>query len=196
MQIAGLRVGEEAFRPLANPFNRLAKVLRSEGAKGVFFVLHDFHAKAAADIRRMNAQPFGFDLQRPGDAATHCVGALTADPGLPPFGFAVIADQDAARLHRRDDQALVDDAGADDMRGGGEGGLGLLLFADGPVVALVSGRFRMEFRRAVIQRGAAVHDGVEFCEIDLDHLTGVFGLIQSVGDDEGDCLPNIADGSV
>ena len=78
------------------------------------------------------------------------------------------------------------------LRGLGEGRLGRGLVADVPVVDDVARRFRMQLRRARLDRGADIGDGRQLLVVDHDGFGRVLGLVLGLGDHDRDRLADEA----
>ena len=85
------------------------------------------------------------------------------------FGLIVFGDR-RARLHRIRHQPVVGDVERDHIGGRLEGGILGGFVADGPVIDHVARRFRMQLRRARLDRGADVGGGRQFLVVDRRRL--------------------------
>ena len=128
--VAALGVGQERFGAFGGPFHRAAELLRREKDERVFVIDERLHAEAAADVFGDDAQFRVFDAEDVlGDAGAHAVDALAAGVERVFVGCLVVGAEAGARLHRVDDDALVDELQRRDVRGLGEGGVGRGLVA-------------------------------------------------------------------
>ena len=141
---------------------------------------------------------------RSGGSPMHCArfclqhkGALRGAGQDEPVGLAVVARQRAARLHRRHDDALVDQTDPRDMRGAGEsrrrpGALGRRP-EPVPVERDIARRLGPELRRLRQRRGRDIGDRIARLVIDRDKLGGVARDRLALGDDQRDGLADMAD---
>ena len=98
-----------------------------------------------------------------------------------------------ARLHVVADETVVDEGDAGDLRGGGEGRLGLRRIADLVVEGAVRAKVRPDQRRFRIERRGGRDGGVLLLVFDLDQFGGVLRQRPCIGDDEGDGVADIID---
>ena len=127
--IAGKGVGARR-----HPFHRAAAAARGPQHQRVFRIGVGLHAKAAADVRRDDAE-FRFRQTKhvTGELGAHRVRRLRAGvERVAVFGAIVIADR-RARLHGVRREAVVLEPQRHEMRGLRKRGLGRLLVADASV---------------------------------------------------------------
>ena len=155
--VAAVGVGKEGFGTVAGPFHRAADLLRGPQRHHFFRIDVDLRAEAAADIGRDHAQ-----LVLGGDVV-ECRQHQTRDMRILRgrieremlFGLIVVGDR-RARLHRVRHQAVVGEFQRHHIGGLAEGVLYRGLVADMPVIDHIAGRFRMQLRRARLDRGADI----------------------------------------
>ena len=92
--------------------------------------------------------------------------------------------QQAAGLERHAAVAADGELDPDDVRGGGEGGVG---------VAVAAGEFGRHVRVVVLDASGIEHRR-PFGDVDLDQLGGVLAGVRVVADDDGERLAHVADG--
>ena len=194
--VAAMGVGHEGFRPARRPFHRPPHRFGGEGAKGLFLIVEDLGAKAAAHVRRHHAQLVLGDAQHEGahQQADHMRVLAGGIERVFPVRAVVIADGHA-RLHRVGDEAVVDQLQRGDMGGLVEGLVHrlLILLHEPPVVAEVAGQIVMHPGRILFHRLFHVHHGGQLVDIDDNRLGGVAGLRQRLGHHGGDGLAHMAD---
>ena len=155
--------------------------------------------EGAADILGDDVQA----LLRPAHEAENVVaqraGALRAGTHRVAVGGLVVACGKAARLHRGDDEALVDDRDARHVRGAADDlldrgcvGVGIRRRAR-PVDRDIAGRFRPQLRRVRLDRVAHVDDRLDVLVFDDDALGGVLRGKRGLGDHDGNRLTNMHD---
>ena len=99
-----------------------------------------------------------------------------------------------ARLHRVRHQAVVGDVERDHIGRSLESRIGGGFIADGPVVDHVAGRFRMQLRRARLNRIAHVGDGGQFLVVDATASAASRAWLLRLGDHDRDRLADEAHG--
>ena len=145
--VARVRVGQEGFAALGDPDHRPPRDFRRPQHAGVLRIRHDLHAERAADVA-------GHDIELLGTNVEDLLGKAIADEEHAlarrmqeiAVGGRVVARPGAARLERRDRDAVVDDIEADDTGGAGERLLGRLGVAGRPVERRVVRRLRPDLR--------------------------------------------------
>ena len=105
-----------AFGAALPPLDRYAKFAREIGAEQVLRIEMHLGAEAASDIRRDHPQLMLGNADRLGDPAAVHVGHLAADINRQ-GAVRLRRGNDRARFHAGRDQAVVDDAQADDLIG-------------------------------------------------------------------------------
>jgi hypothetical protein len=190
-----MRVGQEGLRPPGPPLHRAAEPARRPQHHRRFREALAAEPEAAAGVGRGDAQLLGRHLQ---DVARHRVAhaehALARRGELVALGFGVPgADRDAG-LHRVADHAVLHQLDPRDMRGAGEGSVGLVLAAVAPVHAEVRSAFRPDHRRAGVERPGGVGDGGQHLVLHDDQLQSVLGLAAGLRHDRDDGVADIAHG--
>ena len=109
------------------------------------------------------------------------------------FRLVIFRDR-RARLHRVRNQAVIGDVERHDIGRRLEGGVGCAFVTDGPVVDHVARGFRVQLRRARLDRSADVRNGGQLFVIDDDGFRRVLGLVLGLGDHDRDRLTHKAHG--
>ena len=190
-----MRVGEEGLGAVAGPLHRTADLLGGPQRHHLLGVDEDFRAEAAADVGRHHPQLVL--LRDVVERRQHEAGDMRILRGRVEremlFRLVIFGDR-RARLHRVRNQAVVGDVERDDIGRRLEGGIGRAFVADGPVVDHVARGFRVQLRRARLDRGANVRNGGQFLVIDDHGLGRVLGLVLGLGDHDRDRLADEAHG--
>ena len=157
----------------------------------------DLHAEAAADIAGPHAQLALADLQdhvghhRPDDA-----DALGGDPEGRAVVLGIVLADGAARLHRVYDQAIVHDLQLHHAIGLGESRFGPGAVAHLPVEDQVALDVIVDQRGAGLGRFVGADRVRPGFVVDLDQLRGILGLLQGLGDDQGDRIADVTDAAL
>ena len=191
--VAALRVGEERFRPLGGPLDRPADLPRRPRHQNVLAIEEELHAEAAADIGRHHPELLGLHLEHAlGDQALDRVRALRRGVEDVAVFLDVEVAERAPRLHRIDDDAVVDEVELDHLVGLGEGGIGRLGIAQLPVEDLVALGLRPDLGRVEGARAQRVGGGRQRAPVDVDQLGGIARLGEGLGDDQRDGVADMA----
>ena len=113
------------------------------------------------------------------------MGCLARHPDRVLVGARVVPPDVAAGLHRIGNQALVDEALANDDLRVGESLVGSVAVADRPVEDDVVGSVLVELRRAGLRRLLGVDHGRQRVVIDLDRGERIRRLLGRIRDDGG-----------
>ncbi len=191
--VAALRVGDKAFAPLADPFDRPADFRAGPGDDRFFGIVELLHAEAAADVGRHDPQLVLRNVEdESAHQQPHHVRELARSPERVLAGRRVVFGDRRARLHRIADQPVVDEADARHMRGLAESGIGRRLVAERPVAAQI-------VRHVVEQKRRVALDGVEHADdrrqhliIDDQRVGGALRLLARLRHDEGDRIADMA----
>ena len=155
--IAAVRVGQERFGAIAGPFHGPSDLLGGPQRHHLFRIDEDLGAEAAADVGRDHAQlVLGRDVVERRQHETRDMRVLRGRIESEVLFRGVVIRDCRARLHRVRHQAVVGDVERDDIGGRFERRVGGGFVADGPVVDHVARRFRMQLRRARLDRGLDV----------------------------------------
>ena len=139
--IAALRIALERLIAPAHPFDRPAEAARRPQHQGMFRIDEIFHAEAAAEVARDDADLAWLQAHALRRQIAH--GEMIVAIGMQPIAPArrVIFPQRAARLDRRRRHPVVAKLDLDHMLGAGEGLLHRRLVAGEPVETDIAGRF-------------------------------------------------------
>ena len=108
------------------------------------------------------------------------------------IALGVVFGDRGARLHEVGDDARIDDRYFGDRMRLGKGGLGRLLVADRHVEQHVAGLVGPDLRRARLDGVDEADHGRQRRPFDLDRLDRVAGLVDGIGDHEGDGVADMA----
>ena len=187
--IAAMGVGEEGLGAVAGPLHRAPHLLGGPQRHHFLGVDEDLGAEAAADIGRHHPQLVL--LRDVVERRQHQAGDMRVLRRRVEremlLGVVVFGDR-RARLHRVRHQPVVGDVERDHVGRRLEGGVGGGFLADGPVVDHVARGFRMQLRRARLDRGADVGRDRQFLIVDDDGFRRVPGLVLGLGDHHRDRL--------
>ena len=178
-----MRGGEEILHPRRRPFHRAAEQLRRIGDDGVLRIGTGLHPEPAADIADQDAHLLGRQVQHLGaDLVARAGRRLGAHRHRDAVGPGIVGGDHHPRLHRDRRQALVDDVERDDMRRGGEGGIG-----HGAVAVLrlrhdIAGGSRPHLRRAWRGGGGGRGHRGHFLVVDDHRLGAVTGRAHGLAD--------------
>ena len=101
---------EERLAPFRGPLHRTAELARGVAGQDVLGVEEQLHAEAAADIGRDDAELARYRCRNSGaDQVLDQPAALRVGVQRPAPGRGVVFRERGARLHRGDDDAVVDD---------------------------------------------------------------------------------------
>ncbi len=109
------------------------------------------------------------------------------------IALGVVFGDRGARLHEVGDDARIDDRHFGDRMRLREGRVGRLLVADRHVEQHVAGMIGPDLRRAVLDGVGETDHGRQRRPVDVDRLDRVAGLVDGVGDHEGDGVADVAD---
>lgn len=139
--VATLGVGQEGFLPLGDPLDRPADLLGRPGHQDMLRVEKDLHPEAAADVLGDDANPVLRHLEdRSGELRADEVRALRGGMEHEAAVALLVVADGAARLHRVDDQPVVDQLDRDRLVGLGEGRVDALGIALRPIETDVARR--------------------------------------------------------
>ncbi len=195
--IACVVVGEEGLGAARHPVDRAAGLLRGVEDRDVFGVGAGLEAERAADLFGGDADLVVADLHDLRHCVAHGARALGADAQVEAVVRFVVARGRAARLHRGDVQAVVQERDLGDVLRGREHAVDLFLvllrfrMRTSPIDRDVARRVRPELRRALFDGGAQIDDGVQLFVIDLDGFRAILGCGERFGDDERDGLADV-----
>ena len=162
--VAALIVGGERFRARRHPVHRLAGEPRGGDQRGIFRIDAGFHAEGAADIFGQHADLALLAFEEIGQCVADNAGALRTGAQGRDIRRRIVPGGGPARLHRGDDQTLIHNGDARDMRRFGEGVVDRFLARgriggrSGPVDGDIAGHVFMHLRRAGFHRVAHIGD--------------------------------------
>ena len=169
--VAALRVGHEGVGAVGDPFDRPAELLRGPQHEHVLGIEEQFHAEAAADISGHDADAVLGDLEDVvGEQVADKMRALRRAPQRVGILARIVFADGAARLHRIDDDPVVDELEADAMARRRHCPLDRGAVADLPVEAEIARRLVPYLRLARIEGVRGVDDGGQRLVIDRDQL--------------------------
>ena len=190
--VAPVRGGEIVFLPALYPLDGLAQLFGDYGGDHLFGVQIQLASEPAAHVGRDD--PY-LVLGMPGDEREQQPNEMR-DLGGGVHGELVGAGvevrHDAARLHGVGDEALVDDALGDADFGARRRRVEIAA-ADFPLEGDVVGRVFVNLRRAVLDAGFHVDDGVEDVVIHGDQRRRVRRRLRAGGDDRRHRVADAAD---
>ena len=174
--IAALVVGDEALGAVLLPLHRPFQLAAGPDHQRLLGIDEGLHAEPAADVGRDQAELVLRNLENDfGERVADEMRTLRRGvKSRAAAGRIVIADG-VARLHRVDDDAVVDEFERDDVRGLGEGGVGCLGVARVivPIEHDVAGNVVEKLRRAGRHRILRLGDRGQRLVFDLDRLGGI-----------------------
>ena len=182
-------VGEEGLGAITGPLHRTVHLLGGPQRHHFLGVDEDLGAEAAADIGRHHPQLVLLrDVverrqHQPGD-----VRVLRRGVERKVFLGVVVFGDRRARLHRIRHQPVVGDVERDHIGRRLEGRVGGRFLADGPVVDHVAGGFRMQLRRARLDRGADIGRNRQFLIVHDDGFRRIASLVLGLGNHHRDRL--------
>ena len=112
--VAAVVIGEKTLRPRVGPFHRTPELARGVHRADVFREDRALHAERAADVARDEAQLAGLDVHHLGGGGARTQHALRRR--MEGEASVLISGDAGARLHGVDDDAVVDEMQARDMR--------------------------------------------------------------------------------
>ena len=121
------------------------------------------------------------------------MAALAADGQRQVIALGVVFGDRGARFHEIGDDARIDDRDFGDRVRLGKGGIGRLLVADRHVEQYVAGMIGPDLRRALLDGIEEPCHGRQRRPLDLDRLDRVAGLVDRIGNHEGDGIADMAD---
>ena len=149
-------------------------------------------AEAAADFRRDHAQTVLGDAGHQRHDEADDVRILRRVPERHLAGGRHVVRDGAAWFHRGRDQALLDDAIADDDLGGLERRIDVSA-GHGPMEGDVVRRLGMQLRRAVLGRQLRIDHSRQRFVVDVDQVERIVSLLCRLGDDDRDRIADVAD---
>ncbi len=174
--IAAVRVGGERLAALARPLDGAADPARGPGDEQLLGVVEDLRAEAAADVGRDHPQLVLGHVQRErGHEQPDEVRVLRGRVQRVRVAGGVVAAVGGAGLHRVRRDAAVGEVELDDVRGGGERGVGGGGVAEVPVEADVALGGVPHERRAGGGGVGEAADGGQGLVVDLDEPGGGAG---------------------
>ena len=190
-------------RPCASPMkcsvrsaahlHRLLQFARGDREQRIFAIGKQLGAEAAADVGADHPHLLDRDLQDVlAQDVAQAMAALAADRQRQMIALGVVFADRGARLHEVRDHARIDDRDFGDRMRLGEGRLGRLLVADRHVEQHVAGLVRPDLRRALLHGVDDAGHRRQRRPFDLDRLDRVAGVVDGVGDDEGDGIADMA----
>ena len=195
--VARLVVSEEPLLSRRKPAHWAAQHLRREQHCRVLWIAGGTHSERAADVARHHAQLVDRHTHPAGNVLAHREGALRGDLQHVAVGFGFVDGDAAARLHRRHDDALIDEPHSCDVGRAGEDAVDLGAVLGFPAIRVpvdrdIARRLGPNLRR--LERGGAgdVGDGFARGVIDLYQLGRIACLRLAPGDDERDWVANMA----
>ena len=190
--IAAVGRGLIVLRARLDPFHRPSELHRAERRDEVSLDLRNLAAEAAADFRRHDAQAILRHAGHRRQDEAHDVRILRRVPERQLAGCRRELRHSPSRLHRRRDQALLDDSIADDDGGGRERSGDVAAF-DRPVERHVVRNVRVQLRRAGGSGFLWIDHRRQRLVVDLDQLQRIVGLVFGLGHDDRDRVPDITD---
>ena len=191
--VAALRVAHEMIGAIGGPFDGPAQLARGDRDQRVFAIGKQLGAESAADIRTDHPHLLDRDLQHVlAQDIAQPVAALAADRQRQMIALGVVFADHRAGFHEVGNDARIDDRYFGDRMGLRERGLGRLLVADRHVEQHVARMVRPDLRRALLDRIGKADRRRQRRPVDLDGLDRVAGLIDGVGDHEGNGIADMA----
>ena len=120
------------------------------------------------------------------------MAALAADGQRQMIALGVVFGDRGARFHEVGDDARIDDRYFGDRMRLGKGGVGRLLVADRHVEQHVAGLVGPDLRRALLDGVGEAGHRRQRRPFDLDRLDRVAGLVDGIGDHEGNGVADVA----
>ena len=190
--ITAVRVGEERLRPLRRPFDRPLDLLGRPSAHSLFVVNENLGAESAADVGCDDPElVLRSDALERGQDDPRQMRVLAGRVKGYDIRSLVVVAQRSARLHGVGDRSIVDEVDLSHMLRRRKRRVGRGLVAEMPVEHCV-------IRREVVhlwspRRGGAccIDNGGQHAVVDDQFLGAVFGLRETVGDDDGDWIADI-----
>ena len=190
--LAALRVDDERFLPVAEPFDRPAELLRGPGQQRVLREVEGLHPEAAADIAGDDAQSVVLDAEMLRHRAAQAESALRADMQRVALGLRIVFGEDAARLERRDHDAVDREIERHDLRRLGESLVAFVAVAQAPIERNIARLLVPQHRRARLHRLGRIDHRRQRGVIDLDQIERVLRRGQTIGDHQRDRIADMA----
>ena len=184
--VATMGIREERRGPLVDPLDRTAKCAGRMRDANVFWEHRRLHAKRAAGVVEDGVHLVRRHFQHFRGSHFLAERALSAGVNRETLRRLVIARDETARLHRRDDDARIAQRHFHHMRGAFEGGRDLLAVSEMPVGSDVAGHVVINLWRIRVRAVARGRHRGQGIDIDLDCFRSVFALIDRLGDHAGD----------
>ena len=190
--VPAVMIGGEAFGARVGPLDGPLQHPRGMQDGDVFGEHRRLHAERAADMAGQNAHILRLCAEHECEIGPHPEDALrrgAENPALRPL--VPFADR-RARLHRVDDNAVVDEVDCGDVRRLREGGIDRRRIAEQEVEGHVAGRLVVELRRAFGDGVLKLHHGRQRLDVEHNGFGGIAGRGRCLGDDKGDRIADIA----
>ena len=184
--VATMRVRQERFRAIRDPFHRTVQPLCRRQHGGFLAVVIDFGAKTAANIRRDHGQfVFRNPHHKRRNQQAREVRVLTGGIKFIVPGAAVIIPDRATGFHRVGHQTVVDQCQLGHMRGRFERRIHrrAVILDPAPVKTDVVFNFVMHAVAGIRHGLRHVHHGGQFGDVGLDRRRRIAGLFQRFGHD-------------
>ena len=170
---------------------------RGNQQRDIFGIGRRLHPESAADVLAEHAELLGLEAHDRDRLIAHRIGALGAGAQRVGVIGGVVARGAAARLHRGDDQPLIDDLHARDVIGFGKHLLHVaqlcLLVRHQPFERGVARRIRPELRRPRGDRLFDIDDRRKLIVFDRDQLGGVHRGFARIAHHHGDAFTDMQD---
>ena len=174
--VAAVGVGHEGVGALGGPFDRAAELLRRPQHQDVLGVQKQLHAEPAADVAGHHPDAVFRDMEDAlGQQVAQEVRALGRAPQRVGVLAGIVFADGAARLHRIDDDAVVDKLDPDPVARLGHRPLDGGAVAQFPIEAEIAPHLVPHRRLARIERMGGVDGCGQRLVVDRDQLRGIAG---------------------
>ena len=185
--VAGVDVGDEAFEPVGDEFDRTPQEFRQRHRRHLVGISVHLDAERAADIFGDNAHLMLFEIEMLGEQVLHHVRRLRALMDGEALLARIPVGDDGARFVGHAGMAAEHERGFSDRVGFGK----RLVRVAGDECTLerqVVAELGMDHRRRLVERGFRVGDGGQHFILDGDKRASVLGKRAGLRDHRGDRL--------
>ena len=191
--LAGVLVGQQILAAILDPLDGTAEDPPGDHDGELVGQHEHLLAEAATDIVHDHPNVVLGDAEGASEEAPHAVRSLGRDPHREALGRPVPPRDDAPRLHRHAEVAVLVERLGDHMGGVGEDLVELGVVDRRHDARLVAVELTVDQRCSLGEGGVDPDDRRLGVDLDLDELGRVLGDVARYGDDEGHRLPDEAD---
>jgi hypothetical protein len=194
--VAGVAAGDQILVAVLDPLDRPAEPARGRDHRDLVVEREHLLPETAPDVAHDHPDPVLRHVEEPGEEQPYLVHALAGDDHLQTVAPAVPGGDQAPRLHRDRQVAVLLERLGDDVRGGREHLVDIGAWHLRELVSHVRAELGMHQRGAVGGGAVRVHHRRQRVDVGHHQVGSVLGQVPGLGHDQGDNISHETDVSI